>query len=82
MPRGHVMYVDLAIDITNANQPDGNNFFPQSGHYYLLSSDIHLGYPTAIIPADAFAIDAKMDDGLPRSGRVLATGNDAGDYPN
>lgn len=72
----NVLYVDTGADIQT-----GNIFFTQSGHYYLLSSDIDMtGIPSAIMPVDAFAIDTKMDDGLPRSGRVLASGNDSADW--
>jgi hypothetical protein len=57
-----------------------NLFFLHPGHYYWLSaygdSD---GSPPAILPAEAYAIDEKIDDGLPRSGKVLASGNDSND---
>ncbi|NBX04025.1 MAG: prepilin-type N-terminal cleavage/methylation domain-containing protein [Alphaproteobacteria bacterium] len=55
----------------------GNEFLSGAnagaGHYFWLTSDMYTS--TAILPMEAQAIDSKLDDGLPRSGQVLASGN-------
>jgi prepilin-type N-terminal cleavage/methylation domain-containing protein len=49
-----------------------------AGHYILITGPVG-SCMTVLPPARAYAIDNKMDDGLPRTGRVLATGdNDNG----
>jgi prepilin-type N-terminal cleavage/methylation domain-containing protein len=71
-PTWNVLYID--------KQPlvGGYNFFSKSGHYYMLTANVYEGFSsyTAILPAKAYRLDAKLDDGLPRSGRVLGGGND------
>jgi prepilin-type N-terminal cleavage/methylation domain-containing protein len=52
----------------------GNEYFTHAGHYYWVSplSDT---ISTALMPVEAYEIDEKIDDGLPRTGKVLASGN-------
>jgi prepilin-type N-terminal cleavage/methylation domain-containing protein len=47
----------------------------QPGHYYWLQGYFNVGYPV-VLPIDAYALDSKIDDGLPLSGRMRATGHD------
>ncbi len=72
--------------------PDTTNHSSISieGHYYWMRGAPYLvtsGSTNVLLPNDAYAIDSKMDDGLPRSGKVLSTGqvalgnNAFGDFP-
>lgn len=49
------------------------NFYWGNGLYK--AAEGAFGTQGVLIPADAFAVDQKIDDGLPRSGKILATGN-------
>lgn len=81
-------YMDMADPNYLASSGSGNaannEYFQHPGHYYWLAPqpNVAADVAEAISPADAYAIDAKMDDGFPRSGKVLASGNDFVDYDN
>jgi prepilin-type N-terminal cleavage/methylation domain-containing protein len=46
------------------------------GHYYWAQSTFSGGGVAGVLlPIDAFSIDSKLDDGLPRTGRIRASGN-------
>lgn len=60
-------------------KPDATNYSSISveGHYYWLRGapfDTTPGATNILLPEDAYAIDVKMDDGNPRTGKVLSTG--------
>jgi len=83
---------DWAINYNNGRAVDAisahHNITTNAGHYYVLSNYWTSSNVSGVImPVDAFAIDSKLDDGAPQSGRVLATsavngaGYDASSYP-
>jgi prepilin-type N-terminal cleavage/methylation domain-containing protein len=49
------------------------------GNYYVIAGGVW-DFTTVLLPSIAYALDAKIDDGLPRSGRAMATGTNDSDY--
>jgi prepilin-type N-terminal cleavage/methylation domain-containing protein len=57
----------------------GSTTTVQEGHYLWMAKSMYPSDDTAfavITPMDAYRLDIKMDDGLPRSGKVMASGVD------
>ncbi|NBX04431.1 MAG: hypothetical protein EBR02_10325 [Alphaproteobacteria bacterium] len=80
---GNAHWKVLWFDVGSPTASPDNQYFSDAnagaGHYYWLTN--YLNY-TVILPVEAQAIDSKLDDGLPRSGKVLAGNYDGAEGGN
>jgi prepilin-type N-terminal cleavage/methylation domain-containing protein len=75
LPSWNVMYLKAQGSL---------GFHNRARHYYWLTADVYGDNEhtlccenfTVILPIKAYKIDKKIDDGMPRTGRVLSSGND------
>jgi len=77
--------VYITVWNTNESQPSPEPRLPYGNYYEIsgidgISNGQMVDNPQALTPEQSYAIDAKMDDGKPFSGRVMVNG--AADWPN